>query len=75
MPNDSGREQKGGAAKGKTAAPVLTGKEKAQAIIAAALAEVRQDLTRKANNAGKGRGCTIVFVDQLGEGLFSVTCL
>lgn len=50
MPNDSSRGQKSSAAKGKTAAPALTGKEKAQAIIAAALAEVKQDLTRKANN-------------------------
>ena len=60
MPSDNGRDQKGGAAKGKTAAPVLTGKEKAQAIIAAALAEVRQDLTRKANNAGKGSSPSVI---------------
>ena len=46
--------KKGGAGKGgKSGAPVLTGKEKAQAIIAQALAEVRQDLTRKANNTGQ----------------------
>ncbi len=43
---------KGGRANGVAgppAAPALTGKERAQAIIDAAFAEVRQDMARKAN--------------------------
>ena len=58
--SDSRTGQKAGANKGKAAptVPALSGKEKAQAIIAAALAEVKQDLSRKANNnAGEWPNC------------------
>ena len=44
-----GKPGKAGAANSPPAAPVLTGKQRAQAIIDAAFAEVKQDMARKAN--------------------------
>ena len=59
IPRQEGEEGNAGKGKGKSgkangtkaspAAPALTGKEKAQAIIDAAFAEVKQDMARKAN--------------------------
>lgn len=44
-----GKAGKANGAAGPPAAPALTGKEKAQAIIDAAFAEVKQDMARKSN--------------------------
>ncbi|KAL3133944.1 single fertilization [Trebouxia sp. C0010 RCD-2024] len=61
IPSKAGDDQQGSSGKGKgkanrangtgpaAAAPVMTAKEKAQAIIAASFKEVKQDLARKAN--------------------------
>lgn len=60
VPTDNSKAQKSSAAKGKPAARILTGKEKAQAIIDAALAEVKQDFSRKANSSSGERSAIYV---------------